>query len=111
MRYTIILLIAVLSLSFFSSCIEDKDAYIGRGLIINEFLASNDACCTDQSGDYDDWVELFNDSSDPIDIGGMYFTDTQKRVPYTPIHELYGDFECPIVDNIKNKLDWISIFA
>ena len=42
---------------------------------------------------------------------GMYFTDTQKRVPYTPIHELYGDFECPIVDNIKNKLDWISIFA
>ena len=42
---------------------------------------------------------------------GMYFTDSQKRVPYTPIHELYGDFECPIVDNIKNKLDWISIFA
>ena len=76
MKYTIILLIAVLSLSFFSSCIEDKDAYVGRGLIINEFLASNDACCTDQSGDYDDWVELFNDSSDPIDIGGMYFTDT-----------------------------------
>ena len=76
MRYTVILLISVLSLSFFSSCTEDEDAYVGRGLIINEFLASNDACCTDQSGDYDDWVELFNDSNDPIDIGGMYFTDT-----------------------------------
>ena len=26
----------------------------------------------------DDWVELYNDSDDPIDIGGMYFTDTQN---------------------------------
>jgi hypothetical protein len=37
MRYTVILLISVLSLSFFSSCTEDEDAYVGRGLIINEF--------------------------------------------------------------------------
>ena len=48
----------------------------GMGLIINEFLASNDACCTDPSGDYDDWVELYNDSDEAIDLGGMYFTDT-----------------------------------
>jgi len=41
---------------------------------------------------------------------GMYFTENQKRVPYTPIHELYGDFKCPLVDGYKNKLDWISIF-
>ncbi len=46
------------------------------GLIINEFLASNENCCPDSSGDYDDWVELYNDSNEPIDIGGMYFTDT-----------------------------------
>ena len=70
LKNAIILLVSVLLLSFFSSCTEDEDAYVGRGLIINEFLASNDACCTDQSGDYDDWVELFNYSSDPIDIGG-----------------------------------------
>ena len=48
----------------------------GMGLIINEFLASNDACCPDPSGDYDDWVELYNDSDEAIDLGGMYFTDT-----------------------------------
>ena len=40
---------------------------------------------------------------------GMYFTDNQKRVPYTPIHDLYGNFKCPLVDGYKNKLDWISI--
>ena len=48
----------------------------GMGLIINEFLASNDVCCPDPSGDYDDWVELYNDSDEAIDLGGMYFTDT-----------------------------------
>tara|TARA_Y100000996_G_C22551703_1_gene653926 strand:- start:157 stop:702 length:546 start_codon:yes stop_codon:yes gene_type:complete len=55
---------------------ENNIENIGMGLIINEFLASNDNCCPDPSGDYDDWVELYNDSQDPIDIGGMYFTDT-----------------------------------
>ena len=39
------------------------------------------------------------------------FTDNQNRIPYTPIHELYGDFKCPMVDEYKNRLDWISIFA
>ncbi|GIS21675.1 MAG: hypothetical protein CM15mP122_1810 [Bacteroidota bacterium] len=48
----------------------------GMGLIINEFLASNDTLLCDPSGDYDDWVELYNDSNEAIDLGGMYFTDT-----------------------------------
>ena len=45
------------------------------GLFINEFLASNDACCVDEKGEYDDWVELYNKTESSIDIGGMYFTD------------------------------------
>ncbi len=76
MKHYLLTLMCMLFISMFYSCTEEEASYVGRGLIINEFLASNDACCTDQSGDYDDWVELFNDSSDPIDIGGMYFTDT-----------------------------------
>jgi hypothetical protein len=59
----------------FFSCSKSDDNK-GRGLIINEFLASNDFCCTDEEGDYDDWVELYNDSNLSIDIGGMFFTDT-----------------------------------
>ena len=73
MRY----LLPLLFLFVCSSCSdEDSDLNPGKGLIINEFLASNDACCSDNFGDYDDWVELYNDSNEPIDIGGMYFTDT-----------------------------------
>ena len=64
------------SLFLFSCEEEDIQQNTSMGLIINEFLASNDSCCADESNDYDDWVEIYNDTSDPIDIGGMYFTDT-----------------------------------
>ncbi|NQV30737.1 MAG: lamin tail domain-containing protein [Candidatus Marinimicrobia bacterium] len=44
-------------------------------LVINEFLASNDTTNTDEYGEFDDWVELFNGKSTPVDIGGMYISD------------------------------------
>ena len=56
-------------------------------------------------------VDLIGKDMENAWMRGMYFTESQKRIPYTPIHELYGDFKCPIVDSFKNKLDWISIFA
>ncbi|MBC8323873.1 MAG: lamin tail domain-containing protein [Candidatus Marinimicrobia bacterium] len=46
-----------------------------EGIVINEFLASNDSCCTDENGDYDDFIELYNAGSNSINIGGMYITD------------------------------------
>jgi hypothetical protein len=42
-------------------------------------------------------------------LRALYF-GKQKRIPYTPLHDLYPGFKCPVVDNYKNKLDWISIF-
>ena len=56
-------------------------------------------------------VSLIGSDCENAWMRGMYFTEKQKRIPYTPIHELYGDFKCPLVDGYKNKLDWISIFA
>jgi len=57
-------------------------------LIINEYLASNDNCCTDENGEYDDWFEIYNFGSTPIDIGGMYVSDSkndyqQHKIPTT----------------------------
>lgn len=43
-------------------------------------------------------------------LRGMYFTNNPKRKPYTPLHEIYGKFGCPMVDSYSNKIDWISIF-
>tara|TARA_Y100001963_G_C6791507_1_gene455705 strand:+ start:2820 stop:3509 length:690 start_codon:yes stop_codon:yes gene_type:complete len=43
-------------------------------------------------------------------LRGMYFTGIPTRRPYIPLHEIYGKFDCPIVDSYSNKIDWISIF-
>ena len=59
-----------------------------QDVVINEYLASNDACCTDENGDYDDFIELYNGSTASVDVGGMYITDdladpTAYQIPTT----------------------------
>ncbi|GJM17198.1 MAG: hypothetical protein DHS20C13_25250 [Thermodesulfobacteriota bacterium] len=44
-------------------------------LVINEFMASNDATMADQDGEYDDWIELYNNSSSSIDLEGYFLSD------------------------------------
>ncbi|MBN2312275.1 MAG: lamin tail domain-containing protein, partial [Sedimentisphaerales bacterium] len=44
-------------------------------LVINELMASNSTCVEDPQGQYDDWIEIYNDGNETIDIGGMYLTD------------------------------------
>ena len=44
-------------------------------LVINEFLALNGNCCTDNQGDNDDYIELYNYGNEEVNIGGLYITD------------------------------------
>lgn len=44
-------------------------------IVINEFMASNDTTVADQDGEYDDWIELYNNSSSAIDISGYVLSD------------------------------------
>ncbi len=44
-------------------------------VVINEVMASNSATAADSSGEFDDWIELYNNSSQPVDISGYYLTD------------------------------------
>jgi len=55
-------------------------------LVINEFMADNDGVVADQTGAYEDWIEIFNNSSDSIYLGDYYLTDkmsnpTQWKMP------------------------------
>jgi hypothetical protein len=52
-----------------------REQQVMHGLRINEILALNDRTNTDPHGEYDDWIELYNDSDQPVDIGGLFFTD------------------------------------
>ena len=44
-------------------------------LFLNEFMASNGTTLPDETGDYDDWVEIHNSGALPIDLAGFGLTD------------------------------------
>jgi hypothetical protein len=44
-------------------------------LVINEVMANNVSTVMDETGDYDDWIELYNNSSTPISTNGLLFSD------------------------------------
>jgi len=42
---------------------------------LNEVMPSNSNNCADESGERDDWVELYNTSDTSVDLGGYSLTD------------------------------------
>ncbi|MFC1581465.1 lamin tail domain-containing protein [Candidatus Neomarinimicrobiota bacterium] len=64
---------------------EKDDIHNGSSgtLVINEFLASNSTILADEHGDFDDWVEIYNQSDESINIGGMYiWGDPEDTIPF-----------------------------
>ncbi len=49
-------------------------------LVINEFMADNDTTATDQDGEYEDWIELYNNSGNDIALLGYYLTDDSADI-------------------------------
>ncbi len=49
-------------------------------LFINEFMASNVAVIADDAGDYDDWIEIYNSGTTPIDMAGYYISDNPSNL-------------------------------
>jgi hypothetical protein len=57
-------------------------------LYINEFSASNRSIISDENGEFDDWIEIFNGNAEAVDIGGLFITDSlahgiRYRIPTT----------------------------
>lgn len=55
-------------------------------IVINEILASNHDNYSDGFGETDDWIELYNTTSERIDLGGFFLTDdlnnpTRYKIP------------------------------
>jgi hypothetical protein len=51
-----------------------------KGIVINEILADNASVQSDQDGEYDDWIELYNNSIVPIDMSGYYLSDNSGDI-------------------------------
>lgn len=73
--------IVVFSLLLFLKCEksptepDSEQMSLSGQLVINEFLAINNSINTDESGEFDDWIELYNGTQNPINIAGMFLTD------------------------------------
>ena len=55
-------------------------------LYINEIIAANKTILADANGEYDDWIEIYNNSNSPINIAGYHLSDdpldpTQYKIP------------------------------
>jgi len=47
-------------------------------VVINELMASNQTTVADQDGEFEDWVEFYNNSSSTVDLSGWYLTDNPQ---------------------------------
>jgi hypothetical protein len=54
--------------------------YVNAEIVINELMPVNTTIATDQNGEYDDWIELHNLSSERIDVSGYFLTDNKNNV-------------------------------
>lgn len=50
-------------------------AQLSQNIVINEFMALNETTISDEFGEYDDWIELYNTTSADINISGYYISD------------------------------------
>ncbi len=46
----------------------------------NEIMASNTATVTDEAGEYDDWIELYNTGAQAVDLSGWFITDNPDNL-------------------------------
>ncbi len=57
---------------------EEPDTPEIPDIVINELLPKNSQYGSDQDGEYDDWIELYNPANVDQDISGYYLSDSKK---------------------------------
>jgi len=65
-RLWFIILVTTLFIQHFS---------FGQVIVINEIMSSNETTIIDEDGDYSDWIELFNNSNNTVNLLGYRITD------------------------------------
>lgn len=57
-----------------------KNTVAASDVVINEVMASNTSTAADQDGEYDDWIELYNNSSSEVDLSGWFMSDNPANL-------------------------------
>lgn len=53
-----------------------KNSFGPGDVVINEFMAENKYSVREPNGKHEDWIELYNTTAEPIDLGNMYLSDS-----------------------------------
>lgn len=72
----------IFAVALFAGCNNDDDAETNdnsKSVVINELLPKNSQNGSDQDGEFDDWIELYNNSDQDLDISGYYLSDSKKN--------------------------------
>lgn len=48
-------------------------------VVISEFMEKNRACLMDEDGDFSDWIELYNQSGEAVDLSGWTISDKENK--------------------------------
>jgi hypothetical protein len=56
-------------------------------VVINELQAANSQTQTDEAGEFDDWIELYNKGTQTADLSGYYITDNEWNLTKWEIPE------------------------
>jgi hypothetical protein len=49
-------------------------------IVINEVMAINQTTVVDENGEHEDWIELYNKSTQTVDVSGYYITDNPDNL-------------------------------
>lgn len=63
-------------------------------IVINEIVASNVSTASDQDGEFDDWIELYNNNDNDVDLSGYFMSDNPEN---------HGKWEFPAGTIIEGK--------
>ncbi len=56
------------------------DGTVRGNVVINELMASNDGIATDEAGESDDWIELYNRGDELVDLSGFFLSDNPQNL-------------------------------
>jgi spore coat protein CotH len=72
---------------FYSIQVAVTTASAGE-VVINEFMAANQNDATNETGQHEDWIELYNRTAVPLSMSGLYLTDDYTNPQKYPFPEV-----------------------
>ena len=58
----------------------EAQSLLNGPVVINELMASNATTVTDEQGDYEDWIELYNTSNQAVNLSGYFLSDNPANL-------------------------------